>query len=135
MSAERTKWKRKAWNIFSIYIRLKYSDFAGYVECVTCGRKYLWNKGMQAGHFIPGRRSSILFVEHNVHPQCYGCNIGKKGNMVKYYKFMLDNYGQNVIDSLEELEKKDIKFTADDYKNLYMKYTVKIRNLGHGDKL
>jgi DNA repair exonuclease SbcCD ATPase subunit len=47
-----------------------------------------------------------LFDERNCHAQCYGCNVMKKGNMVKYYKFMLKQYGQKVIDELEELDTK-----------------------------
>jgi len=95
--------KKKAWDCFSKYIRLKYSTPSGYCKCVTCGRMKYW-KEMQAGHFIQGRYLNILFDERCVHPQCYHCNIGLKGNYVEYYEYMLQQYGKEIIDDLRRLK-------------------------------
>ena len=39
-------------HVFSQYIRCKYADKNGMVECYTSGKKYHW-KEIQCGHFIP----------------------------------------------------------------------------------
>ena len=98
-----TKVKKDVWDLFSKYIRLKYSDWRGNVSCITCNKIFHW-KNIQAGHFIQGRHNAVLFDERNVHPQCYSCNCCKHGNLIPYYEFMLKKYGKQVI---EELKRKD----------------------------
>lgn len=100
------KLKDKLWDMFSKYIRLKYADKDGYVTCVTCGRIMFWEKdGAQAGHFMDGRHGTVLFDEELVHVQCYGCNVGKSGNKVEYFRFMIDKLGggQQAIDLIDEM--------------------------------
>ncbi len=127
--------KEKAWKAFSIYIRtrdaLQTTGTKTNCLCVTCQRNYPLNKigGLQAGHFIPGRHPSVLFDERNCHSQCYGCNVMKKGNMVKYYKYMLKTYGQKVIDELEELDTKLTFLSASDYLDIYENYKQKLLEL------
>jgi hypothetical protein len=91
--------KKNAWKEFSIYIRTRGADDNGFNVCCTCGIKKFW-KDLQAGHFIRGRLNANLFDERGVWPQCYSCNIGAQGNVVVYYKWMLEKFGQEVIDEL-----------------------------------
>jgi len=114
--------KDKAWKVFSLYIRTKYADENGMVECVTCGDvKPI--KEMQAGHFLAGRGNAILFDPRGVHPQCYSCNVCKHGNIEEYYPFMLENYGQEVIDDLKRLKNGESpKRTVEHYEALRFKY-------------
>ncbi len=121
MKPKLTTLKKKAWAEFSRYIRLKYSTAGGYCRCVTCGAMLHW-KDAQAGHFIAGRNNSILFEEKGVHPQCYGCNIGKNGNAVEYFVFMERKYGREVIDQLRVLSKQTLKRTAEDLTEIREKY-------------
>ena len=131
-----SKMKDKAWKAFSIFIRTRdaYKTTGTFSDskCITCERVYPIKKvgGLQAGHFIQGRHPSVLFDERNCHAQCYGCNVMKKGNMVKYYKFMLKEYGQGVIDELEELDTKLTFLSASDYLDIYETYKEKLHNLG-----
>lgn len=92
--------KRRVWKEFSIFIRTRGADSDGMNECVTCGRRLHW-KELQAGHFVRGRLNANLFDPRGVQPQCYQCNIHFQGNVIKYYKWMLANFGQAVIDELE----------------------------------
>jgi len=130
-----SKTKAKAWSAFSIFIRtrdaFKTTGTLDKALCVTCERRYPIKKigGLQAGHFIQGRHPSVLFDERNCHAQCYGCNVMKKGNMVKYYKFMLKNYGQEVIDELELLDTKLTFLSAGDYLDIYETYKFKLGEL------
>jgi len=130
-----TQLKKKLWSIFSLYIRtrdaLKTTNTLTDALCITCDRRYPIRAvgGLQAGHFIPGRHNSILFDERNCHSQCYGCNVMKKGNMVKYYKKMLDMYGQSVIDELEKLDTETRQYKTHELKILLTTYKEKLELL------
>jgi len=115
------KLKKDAWAWFSKYIRLKYADNFGVVECCTCGKRDNW-KNMQAGHFVAGRQNSILFEENGVHVQCYACNVCKNGNTLEYFIFMERRYGREEIERLRRLAKDSKKYTREDYLELIDKY-------------
>jgi hypothetical protein len=51
--------------------------------CVSCGEP--WHKDHQAGHWkSAGSYAGLRFDERNIHNQCEGCNIHKRGNVEKY---------------------------------------------------
>ena len=63
---------------------------------------------MDAGHFISrgsGGMSGVYFDERNIHTQCKPCNGFHQGNAQKYGDYMLQKYGQEVIDILRTLDK------------------------------
>ena len=109
--------KKEAWEWCSKYIRLrdaityqeKYPDVPfGYVKCCTCPRIVIWNKNCDAGHYIPKSRgglSGVYFDERNIHAQCKDCNGFHQGRQEVYNQFMLENYGQDVIDKLNFLDR------------------------------
>ena len=115
-----SKAKAKAWKAFSLWVRTN-GNTKEIVECITCGREKSYKK-LQAGHFIAGRHNAILFDERGVHPQCYACNVVLGGNGVKYYKWMLEHYGQKVIDELEALDNTTVIYTIEDYQKIEEKY-------------
>jgi len=123
--------KKLRWKLFSEYIRKKARDEDGYVTCVTCGKKALWNDGMQAGHFIPkAKGNSVYFEEENCHVQDISCNIFKSGNYIEYTLYMLDMYGREKIDELEALAKTELKFTRSDHEEAIEDLKQKIKELG-----
>lgn len=109
--------KKKAWQWCSKYIRLRdaieyqknHPDVPfGYVKCCTCPRIVIYDKNADAGHFIPkgrGGMSGVYFDERNIHIQCKSCNGFHQGKQVVYKEFMLEKYGQEVIDVLNFLDK------------------------------
>ena len=72
------KLKKKLDKVFSEYIRRKYSNSNGQVECYTCGSVKDW-KEMQCGHFVSRVYLGTRFEEDNVRVQCVGCNIFGRG--------------------------------------------------------
>jgi len=116
-----TWYKKKTWDAFSVSIRQRGMDDYGFNRCITCGVRKHW-KELQAGHFIPGRHNAILFEERGVHPQCYHCNVGLKGNPRKYDAFMRKTYGAKVIKELERLDTTERKFTPQELIDLRAKY-------------
>lgn len=123
-----SKLKKKAWEQFSLWIRLKdYIDDYKAI-CVTCG-KVLPYKQMQAGHFIPGKHNSVLFDERNVHVQCYTCNVILGGNGPKYYEFMLREYDQKTIDELERLDRINKQYKPFELEAIYDIYKRKVNEI------
>ena len=113
--------KRESWTQCSLYIRLRdaiaYQNKhpktpLGYVKCCTCDKIKWWRRG-DAGHFIARGRSGgsgVYFDERNIHFQCKTCNGGfYAGTNIRakvdeaYEEFMLETYGQGVIDELHWL--------------------------------
>ena len=109
--------KQRAWDWCSMYIRLRdaiayqklYPEVElGWVKCCTCPRIIHIKKNADAGHFIPkgrGGASGVYFDERNVNTQCKTCNGFNQGRNHEYELFMLDKYGQRVIDELKFLDR------------------------------
>lgn len=129
-------WKKRCWEQFSLYVRVRDAlrTTGGIEQCVccSCGKiKPAFGRGcIQAGHFIPGRKNSVLFSEIGVHGQCGYCNGselgGLKGNWPGYYEFMLKHYNQSVINHLLVVAKQTRKYypfeleeMRDEYKRKY----------------
>ena len=128
-----SKWKKKAWDMFSLFIRLRDRiDDDGYTidycRCCTCENVKPW-KQMQAGHFLPGRKNSNLFREDGCHAQCCACNVCKNGNGVEYYEFMLRKYGPEKIAELKQNNTLSLQFRVDDLKEIYENYKARAAEL------
>lgn len=135
---DKAKAKEKAWKNFSLYIRTrdckewerKHPEYNGELAgvCVTCGRWFPL-KTLQAGHWIAGRNNAVLFSEEGCHAQCYGCNVGKKGNPINYWLYMERTYGREVMDRLIQESTVPVKYSAQDYNDISEKYLAKTRKL------
>jgi hypothetical protein len=123
-----SKLKKKAWDLFSKWIRSQDAE-KGMNMCITCGVWKPW-KELQAGHFIPGRHNSILFDERGVHPQCYHCNVGLKGNPRSYDRYMRTMYGEKVIEELETLDQQIKNFKPYELEEIIKMYTKKLKKIG-----
>lgn len=127
--AQKSKLKVKAWGIFSKYIRLKYADAEGMVDCYTCNneRKH-WTK-MQAGHGIGGRTNAVLFLEDIVKPQGVGCNMFANGRYAVFTRKLIEELGLERYDEIVKLSNTITKFTPDDYIRIYEEYKAKFEAL------
>ncbi len=115
--------KKESWDWCSKYIRLRdaieYQNRfpevdLGWVDCKTCGRIIHIKKNCDAGHYIDRGSfgaSGVYYDERNIHTQCKNCNGGfRAGKNIRhevdmaYEKFMLEKYGQDVIDKLHWLD-------------------------------
>lgn len=107
--------------IFSLYVRNKYADFDGYVECFTCGVKKPV-KEMQNGHYVSRSVKSLRFYEKNTHPQCTMCNIFKHGAMDSYALALQRKYGASILEELNGLKNLSKSFTVQELQSLIDKY-------------
>jgi len=98
------------------------------VICCTCRKQYpSFGRGcVHAGHFLSGRRNSILFDEKCVHAQCAFCNIQLKGNYQEYEKFMLLKYGVQVVNDLKAKQFSKKRYTIQELKDLIQQYEALI---------
>lgn len=118
--------KKKAWGVFSQYIRLKNADVNDLVCCVTCFTKKHW-KEIHAGHFIDGRNNTVLYDERLVHPQCFHCNSKMPGclggNKVPYTIFMSKKYTMKEIEEFQGLYFNSKPMKAWEHLEIFSKYT------------
>lgn len=149
MKSDRIKAKDRAWNACSYFVRLRdayetcggkkiiVDEKDGYqkellaCKCCTCDAilpAFGTRKCIQAGHFIPGRKGAVLFDERGIHGQCYNCNKNLKGNPRKYNAFMLEKYGQELIDELDALSEVEVHYKEHDFIRIekYFKDITKI---------
>lgn len=126
---KKSRLKIKAWDLLSKIIRLKYSDSNGYCSCVTCGVTKHWSE-LQAGHFIPkAAGNSVYFLEENIHPQCVSCNIFNAGALTQYTLFMIDTYGRDEVERLQQVRHEKLKITRQDYEQMIIDYSQRLKEL------
>ena len=97
-----------------------YSEI-GYCVCVTCGRPTKWNgrfvsggQPTHAGHFIQGRKTSLLFEETNCHCQCSHCNLYLHANLSEYTIYMKAVYSETERARLLWLDDQTLTIKRDD---------------------
>jgi len=129
--------KGKLWEVFSQFIRLRDADDRGYVRCISCGKTGFW-KDLQAGHYVPKNSGNFFyFNEDDVHAQCYGCNVGKDGNLIYYRKGLIEKIGLEEVEKLEyqgEIGVREglnatCKYSNEDYADLIRVYKDKLNDL------
>lgn len=124
--------KKKAWKVFSEYIRLRHGSMfsSGDVFCIcyTCGAQKHW-KEMQAGHGIGGRNNAVLFLEEVVKPQCVGCNVFGRGKYPIFTSRLIKELGMEEYDRILTLSQQTVKYTAMDYKAIAERYKQMLEHL------
>jgi hypothetical protein len=116
---------------FSRYIRLRDSvafGKYGWCRCCSCG-KVDEIKNVDAGHFINRKNNIVRYDATNVHAQCRRCNRFDEGNAAGYSLFMLEEYGQDHIDHLDELHHQFKKFTPDELEELITLYKGQVKEI------
>jgi len=123
-----SKLKKKAWSLFSKYLRMKYADADGYCACYTCGTVKHY-KELQAGHLLTGRGNAILFEWNCVRPQCYVCNIIRNGNHEEYVPKFMAECGEEEFYRLKRLKKTVVKFSISELEDKIAELKAKIKGL------
>jgi 5-methylcytosine-specific restriction endonuclease McrA len=118
--------KKRLDQIFSIYIRNKFTDEKGCGKCFTCGAPGTI-KTLQCGHFISRRHYPTRWEEDNCRPQCVKCNMFNQGNSPAFGIHLQSELGEGIIQKLET--KKNNKFDLSVFVlNLLIKeFTTKIK--------
>ena len=103
--SERRRKEERLDSLLSKWVRQSNSDNEGMVECCTCGVKKHW-KELHCGHFQSRRYKVIRWLESNVAPQCFSCNITDQGRQWRFGKFIDKRNSKGSADKLEALAEK-----------------------------
>ncbi len=112
----------------SIYVRLRGANNDGNVPCCSCGKVVFW-RDVDAGHFIPRQNKSTRYHEKNVFPQCRKCNRFDNGNPAGYAKFLINNFGDGILDELIYLSHQAKKWTQFEIDNMRDYYKQQAKEL------
>ena len=110
--------RKKLWDIFSRYIRLKEGGV-----CFTCGVKRSIKK-MYAGHFV--HKDCLDFDERNIHVQCRACNLFRRGNLTIYAEKLEAKYGYGIIQELNRLGDQTRQFKVKELEEMIKVYKNKL---------
>jgi len=113
---------------FSVYIRLRDADKDGNVHCCSCGKKLFW-RDSDAGHFIPRQHRATRYHEKNVFAQCRKCNRFDNGCPAGYAKFLIDEYGKEILVELMTASKGSTRWTSFEISNMAECYKQKAKQL------
>ena len=109
--------------------RLEEADENGYCRCVSCGKVEHY-KDMDGGHYIPRTRTATKLVEHNINPQCKGCNgFRKEEAKCGYAIWMIETYGYEYVKWLEAESKKQKKWFRPEVEELIESYKARLKEL------
>ncbi len=122
LKAELDKW-------FSLYVRLKYSNELGMVQCFTCGCVKPYNKGIQNGHFQSRKHLATRWDEKNCRPQCVGCNMFKAGEQFKFGMNLDAEYGDGTAEHLQWKARQLTKIARYEYEEKIGYYKQLVNNL------
>ena len=128
MAQNYAKLKQKLDRVFSQYIRLSHADHAGYITCYTCGKKVHYKKA-HASHYIDRKHLATRWDERNVKPSCIYCNTFLEGNKDEYTLHLLKDYGEGILQELNQAKHTPTKYYQKDLEDLLEYYEDKLSTL------
>lgn len=121
-----SKLKARLDAVFSLYIRIKFSDENGIVACYTCGAKMHWKK-IQNGHFVSRQYNAVRYEERNCRPQCYSCNYLHRGNYATYSLKLINEKGVAEIEWLESQKRVIKQFVIRDLEMMIEHFSLLVK--------
>lgn len=113
---------KEADRVFSIAVRQRYADDAGFVKCCTCPKVFHWTE-ITCGHFRKRRHLITRWNIKNAAPQCSFCN----GQDLEVKYFLIDKFSSEEIEEVEFLSHKNANFTEEELREIIRKYTKQIK--------
>lgn len=106
---------------FSRYIRRLHANDSGMVNCYTCGSRMEW-KEAECGHYVSRSNMATRFNEMNCKPQCWRCNHELRGNLKVFREKLVDDFGVDAVNDLEELGRSSLRMLPSELKEIYNNY-------------
>ena len=72
----------------------------------------------------------MLFDERGIFPQCYACNVCRQGMGPEYTMFIIENYGQGLVDELIQKRREAVRFTRGELEEMIEGYAERIKEAG-----
>jgi hypothetical protein len=119
-----SKAKKLADTWFSLYIRIRQTDYQGYGKCITCGARKHW-KLADCGHFQSRAHMATRYHDFNSHIQCKPCNGPRGGGEQYKHGIYIDRtYGKGSANRLELLARTINKLNVWDLLDIAKKYKL-----------
>lgn len=83
-----------------------------YISCFTCGYSNSYKK-LHAGHFLSRYYKAARWNPDNIRPQCYVCNIMRKGDAIKFRQNLIKEIGEARVLAVEKLRDAPIKLSRE----------------------
>ena len=110
------------------YCRLRDCDDVG-GNCISCGKWYPIAK-LDGGHFLASTYSAVRYDERNINAQCsFFCNRMKSGNIHEYRIGMIEKYGLEVVEELENKRLDLVKWSLPDMRERIQEYKEKLKDM------
>lgn len=105
--------KKILWELCKKLTRQRYGNRDGTFTCYTCGRTILEASRAHTGHFIPSSTCGafLRYDLRNLRIQCYACNINGGGQGALFYKQLVEDNGQEYVDTLFRDKNKIVNST------------------------
>ncbi len=116
-----TSYKKELDRVFSLYIRAKYPKY-----CYTCNRP---SEKLQCGHFVPRIYLPTRWEEMNCRPQCVGCNIWGRGQLLDFEENLTEEIGEVKVRFLKEIRNQVWKLTPEWYVQKINEFKQKLHEL------
>lgn len=111
--------------VYSKYIRVKYSNIEGIVECYTCNFPMRWEDAHN-GHCIGRASLGTRYMELNTRVQCPYCN-SKHETHPEIFRNKLEQERAGTLEYLDEVSRSINKLTVSDLKELLIEYKEKLK--------
>ena len=96
--------------VFSIWVRKKYADSNGYLNCFITGVRLHW-KQADAAHYIRREKMATRWHEWNVHPSSIDSNRFDPEHERMYGEKMIEVFGIEQVTELHNLSHSLAKWT------------------------
>lgn len=122
--------KRQADKVFSDWIRQSSANqYSGLNSCRTCNAVHHW-KELQCGHFISRVHLATRWDERNCAPQCYACNVLRRGNPGEFSLHLIRKFGgPMILQELVDKKRESVKYSRADLIALIESYKQKLEAL------
>ena len=127
-----TKLKKILWELCKQVVRLQAKDKNGKIFCYTCGKNVTENKSNQhTSHFVPSSICGIglRFDLKNLRVTCYSCNVQKSGNFPAYQEHLIQDVGQEEVETLLQRRHEFTKGDTHFYQAKIDEYQILVDNL------
>ena len=86
-------------------------------QCYTCLGIFLV-KRLHAGHYLSRWYKAARWDKDNARPQCFACNIMRKGDAVKFRQHLVQEIGEKRVKAVEAKRNVHVKLTREYLENL-----------------
>lgn len=106
--------------LFSIKVRNLGSQDTKYGlmnRCYTCGNAFEV-KRLHAGHYVSRMFKAARWDKDNARPQCFACNIYRKGDAAKFRQNLVKEIGEERVKAVEALRDASLKLNRETLLNI-----------------